>query len=360
MARFHFQSLALLVLCVTPRYTSAAMAVSRPTSAFPSADEVFTRLEKEPLPPLYLFYGDETYLIDQAVLRVRRRMKDVPVRTFYAGEDALDALLETWGAPSLFAAQSLVVLKSAERLKAGERERLATAAELRDATQPLVVCAHGKVDLRQQFFALCAKTGLVAEFRPPFANQLPGWAMRLAREKEISLSEDAAQLLADLIGADLLALAMEIEKAAAFVFPAREISADDIAACVGDLHQYDAFDLAQALGQRDRQRALNLLRRVLTNDSEALRILHALVAHFRRLWRVKDLLTSGAPEMQIEREAGVRGQRLRMLLSQSKLYSVSDLRRFVHNAATLDLTLKSSRCSPANLFDALVLEMCAR
>jgi DNA polymerase-3 subunit delta len=336
------------------------MATSRPTSAFPSADEVLTRLEKEAVFPLYLFHGDETYLIDQAIVRVRRRMKDVLVRTFYAGEDAVDGLLETWGAPSLFATQSLVVLKSAERLKAAERERLAAAAELRDATQPLVVCAHGKVDLRQQFFSLCAKTGFMAEFRPPFANQLPGWAMRLAREKEIALSEDAAQLLADLIGADLLALAMEIEKAAAFVFPAKDISVHDIATCVGDVHQYDAFDLAQALGQRDSQQALSLLHRVLTNDNEALRILHALVAHFRRLWRVKDLLTSGAPEMQIEREAGVRGQRLRLLLSQSKLYSVSDLRRFIHSAATLDLTLKSLRSSPANLFYTLVLEMCAR
>jgi DNA polymerase-3 subunit delta len=259
----------------------------------------------------------------------------------------------------LFAAQEVVVLKSAERLKAAERERLAAAA-LRDASQPLIVCAHGKVDLRQQFFSLCAKTGIAAEFRPPFANQLPGWALRLARERGVTLSEEAARLLADLIGADLLALAAEIEKTAAFVFPAKEISAEDVTACVGEIHQYDAFDLAQALGQRDRQRALSLLRRVLTNENEALRILHALVAHFRRLWRVKDLLSSGASEAQIEQEIGVRGQRLRALLSQSKMYSVNDLRQFMHKAASLDLILKSSRSSPAGLFDALILEMCAR
>lgn len=336
------------------------MATSRLTSAFPSADDIFARLEKDALAPLYLFHGDETYLVDQAVLRVRRRMNNVPVTVFHAGEDLLDRVLETWGTPSLFASQSLVVLKSAERLKAGDRERLATAAETRDATQPLVVCAHGKVDLRQQFFALCGKVGIVAEFRPPFANQLPGWAKQLARGRGVQLSDDAARLLADSVGADLSALAMEIEKVVAFVFPARDIAASDVAACVGDSHQYDAFDLADALGHRDRQRAFVLMRRVLTNENEALRILHALVSHFRRLWRVRDLLASGASELQIERETGLRGQRLRGVLSQSRMYDVADLRRFMHGATTLDIMLKSSRSSPAALFDALILDMCAR
>jgi DNA polymerase-3 subunit delta len=328
--------------------------------AFPSADELLTRLEKEALVPLYLFHGDEAYLIDQAIIRLRRRMKDVPVNVFYVGEDSLERVLETWGAPSLFAKQTLVILKSAERLKAAERERLAAAAETRDETQPLVVCAHGRVDLRQQFFSACAKQGFVAEFRPPFANQMPGWARRIARERGIKINEDAAQLLAELVGADLLALATEVEKTAAFVFPRTEMTADEVRACVGDVHQYDAFHLADALGQRDRQKALGLLRRVLTNDNEALRILHALVSHFRRLWQVKDLLASGVPETQIERATGLRGQRLRSLLSQSRLYSISDLRRFVHSAAALDLTLKSSRSSPAVLFDALVWDMCSR
>jgi DNA polymerase-3 subunit delta len=182
----------------------------------------------------------------------------------------------------------------------------------------------------------------------------------LARERGLKLTNEAAQLFADLVGADLLALAAEIEKTAAFVFPAQEISVDDISACVGEIHQYDAFDLAEALGQRNLQRALGLLRRVLTNDNEALRILHALVGHFRRVWQVQDLLAAGASETQIERTTGLRGQRLRSVLSQSRMYSTNDLRRFLHKAAELDVAFKSSRSSPAGLFDSLVLEMCAR
>jgi DNA polymerase-3 subunit delta len=337
------------------------MAASKATTLFPRPEEIFARLGKEPLSSLYLFYGDEPYFIGQAVAGVRKRLgPETAVHAFYAGEDALARVLEAWEGPSLFAAQSLVVLKGAERLKAAERERLAQEAELHDATQPLVVCAQGRVDLRQQFFALCAKKGFVAEFRPPFANQIPEWAQRFARERKVRLTEEAALLLADLIGPDLLALGAEVDKLVAFVAPRTEIDAEAVTACTGDVHKHSVFDLADALGQRDQRKALRLLREVMTDERGALQVLQALVGHFRRLWRVKELLENGTSEPQIEQVIGLRGARLRSLMNQSRLYTMSDLRQLFHHAAALDMTLKSSRTSPQALFDALVLDVCAR
>ena len=337
------------------------MAASRSTTAFLRPDEVFSQLQKGPVSPLYLFHGDEPYLIDQAVVRVRERVgKAAVIRSFYAGEDSLDTLFDAWGTPSLFAPDSLIVLKSAESLKAAERERLAKETELRDATQPLVVCAHSRVDLRQTFFALCAKKGFVAEFRSPFPNQVVEWAQRFARERKVRLSEDAALRLAELIGPDLLALSAEIDKLRAFVFPHTEIDSATVTKCAGDIHKHSVFDLADALGQRDRQKALGLLQRVLGDEREALQVLHALIGHFRRLWLVKELAGSGKSEEEIAQTVGLRGQRLRLLLGQSRLYSVVDLRQFWHRATALDLTLKSSRTAPLALLEALVLEACTR
>ena len=337
------------------------MAEKRTLPTFPRSEDILAQLEKAPLAPLYLFHGEEPYLIEQAVARVRRRVgKATAVQTFSVGEDSLDRVLDTWGVPSLFAATSLVVLKRADRLRAADRERLEREAELRDATYPLVVCAQGRVEVTQKFFDRCAKTGVVAEFRPPFANQVPAWAQRFARERKVTLTEEAATLLADLIGADLFALASEVDKLAAFVMPKTDIDGDAVTACVGNLPTSTVFDLADALGQRDRQKALALLRQVLMDERDALPVLQALVGHFRRLWRVKELVASGAPEIQIERTTGLRGMRLRALLGQSRLFTPSDLRRVFHRTAELDRTFKSSRVSPAALFDSLIISVCAR
>jgi DNA polymerase-3 subunit delta len=337
------------------------MATSRPATSFPRPEEVFSHLQKDPPYPLYLFHGDEPYLVDQAVTLVGERIgKAAVVYSFYAGEDSLDALLDAWGTPSLFTPQSLVVLKSAELLKAADRERLAKETEFRNETQPLVVCAHGRVDLRQTFFALCTKKGFVAEFRPPFPNQVPEWAQRFTRERKVRLSEDAALLLAELIGPDLLALSAEIDKLIAFIFPRTDIDVEAITKCAGDTHKHPVFDLADALGQRDRQKALGLLHRVLADEREVLPVLHALVGHFRRLWLVKEMAGSGRPEEEIAQTVGLRGQRLRLLLGQSRLYTVADLQQFWHRVTALDQTLKSSRTAPLALLEALVLETCTR
>jgi DNA polymerase-3 subunit delta len=337
------------------------MATTKSAAAFPRPEEILARLEKDPLVPLYLFYGDEPFFVDRATALVRWRLgRTVPVRVFYAGQDALESLLEAWGAPSLFAAQTLVVLKNAEQLKAAERAQLAKEAAWHDAVQPLVVCAHGRVDLTQNFFALCAKKGFAAEFRPLFAHQVPAWAQRLAHERGVRLREDAIHLLSDLVGANLCALAMEIDKLAAFVFPQTEIPADAVEACTGSLYKHTVFDLADAIGQRDRKRACWLLQRVLVDERGALPILHALVSHFRRLWWVKELADSGAAESHIERTVGLRGNRLRAVLGQGRLYTQSDLQRFFHYTALLDVKLKSARTSPWALFQAFILQMCER
>ena len=337
------------------------MAEKKTLTAFPRAEDILAQLEKASLAPLYLFHGEEPYLIEQAVTRVRQRVgKGTALQSFSVGEDSLDRILETWGVPSLFAAASLVVLKRADRLKAADRDRLEREAELRDATQPLVVCTQGRVDVTQKFFDRCAKTGFVAEFRPPFANQVPAWAQRFARERQVTLTEEAAGLLADLIGADLFALANELDKLVAFVAPKTDINGDAVTACAGNLPTSTVFDLADALGQRDRQKASALLRQVLTDERDALPVLQALVGHFRRLWRVKELVASGASEIQIERATGLRGMRLRAMLGQSRLFAASDLYRVFHRAAELDLTFKSSRVSPAALFDALILSVCTQ
>jgi len=336
------------------------MAASR-SSSFPSLDEIFSRLQKGPLYPLYLFHGNEAYLIDQAVRIILRRVgKAATVQSFYTGENSLDALLEAWGTPSLFAAQTVVVLKSAEQLKAAERERLSKEAAWHDATQPLVVCAHGRLDLRQSFFTLCAKKGFVAEFRPIFPDRVVDWVHRFARERKVRMSDDAALLLAELVGPDLLALSTETDKLVAFAFPRTDIDLATVTACAGDLHQHSVFDLADALGQRDRQKAMKLLHRVLTDEREALPVLHALLGHFRRLWQVKEFSASGKTEEEIGQAIGLRGPRVRALLSQSRFYTTTDLRQLWHRATTLDLRLKSSRTSPLALLDAFVLAVSAR
>ena len=146
----------------------------------------------------------------------------------------------------------------------------------------------------------------------------------------------------------------------AFVFPETEIGVEAVRQCAGHLHQQSAFDLADALGQRNGKRAFGLLRQVLSDEKRALPVLYAMVSHFRRLWQVKDLRDSRVADSEVERAVGLRGARVRALIEQSRAFSYMDLQRVLHQASRLDITLKSSRTRPQVLFDAFILEVCGR
>ena len=67
---------------------------------------------------------------------------------------------------------------------------------------------------------------------------------------------------------------------------------------------------------------------------------------------------ANTPSSQIERAVGLRGQRLRALVEQSRVFSGADLRRILRHASQLDLALKSSPTSARLLFDAFILDAC--
>jgi DNA polymerase-3 subunit delta len=88
-------------------------------------------------------------------------------------------------------------------------------------------------------------------------------------------------MLIESLGADVARLATEIEKLSLFGKPGRTITEDDIAALVPDARDTTIFALVNALGRRDRTRALGVLN-TLCRDGEYLPLaLSFLSAQFR-------------------------------------------------------------------------------
>ena len=90
----------------------------------------------------------------------------------------------------------------------------------------------------------------------------------LARKAGFKLAPDALDLLVEALGADIARIAVEIEKLALYGGN-RVIGMDDIAALVPDARATTIFALVNALGRRDRARALGVLD-TLTREGEYL------------------------------------------------------------------------------------------
>jgi len=248
-----------------------------------TASQLLARLKKRDLPPAVLLLGTEAY--------ERRRLKQGLTAAFAEGavaqldlaELSLAAILDDARALSLFAADRLIWVVNAEAAlprtskavedEEGESETGSSAGDaallvayLKDPTPGALLVFEAirfdfegedkrKQDRIRKFFAGIRD---VVELRRFAAHEARAEAENLARQAGFSIQPAALDLLVEALGADLARIAVEIEKLGLYA-GSRTVTTDDIAALVPDARATTIFALVNALGRRDRQRALELL-----------------------------------------------------------------------------------------------------
>jgi DNA polymerase-3 subunit delta len=119
----------------------------------------------------------------------------------------------------------------------------------------------------------------------------------LARKAGFKLAPDALDLLVEALGADIARIAVEIEKLALYG-GSREIGVDDIAALVPDARSTTIFALVNALGRRDRVRAMGVLD-TLTREGEYLPLALAFLStQFRMALVAREASLKSAQQIQ--------------------------------------------------------------
>jgi len=180
-------------------------------------------------------------------------------------------------------------------------------------------------------------------------------------------------------GTDPAALASEAEKLCLYAGDEPVLTAADVDAVVRDLGEAWIFDLTNALGNREAQRAIAVLRGLLREGTHPLQVLAALHTHLRLLLALRDCLdgpwrgrwragmnpealrTRLLPLLPDEERAflaSVHPYRLLLGANCAARWEAHRLRQAVRELALLDLKFKSSRGDPAILLEAFVLNTC--
>jgi DNA polymerase-3 subunit delta len=276
--------------------------------------ELPTALKQKGIGPLYLIAGDEDYMRDQAVAMIKAAVRgrtgegreaapdaeggELDVfneSVLYADEcDAAEILSQAGEAP-VFAAHRLVLVKAAEKLPVRDGEALISYLRAPCESTTLVFVAGKKLDERRKFTQALYKAAMVVDCASLSEQQLPEWIKREAVLAGVRVNDEAVLLLREFAvslkeaaGGSLYMTRRELEKLAAYVPEGQVAGAAEVAALRGVEPGASVFDLAAAIGARDRGRTLRILARNLEAGEDPLRILGALVWQYRRIWKAKE------------------------------------------------------------------------
>ena len=326
--------------------------------------DVIAEVRQGVIAPAYYVYGKERFLVSRAVAAIREAVLEERSRAFNL--DVIDCkeakapggrIVAAARTLPMLAERRLVLAQDADELEAADFEALSEYLADPAPTTCLLMVAT-TADQRRRFFADLKKVGVVAKYDPLYQRQLRPWVEGEARGLGVSLERGAADLICEVIGADLAQLASALEQLVLYADKRRRITVADVEEVVAETRQHSVFDLANAVGDRDTRRALHQLRRMLAAREAAPKILFMLTRHFRQLWVTQELLARRATREAIAEAVGIRPFFVDGLCDQARRLSAAALRLAFEELYAADRALKASRLGDELTLERLVLKLC--
>jgi DNA polymerase-3 subunit delta len=313
--------------------------------------------------PLYFLHGRERYLIDRAVDLLRARVLDPRTRDFnyelfYGKEAGAARIVQAARSLPMMAKRRLVLVRDADEMKADELAGLVPYVQS-PAPETCLVFVGEKIDARLKFFTAFKKSGVLVKLDPLYERQLPDFVRGEARARGVQIDAAAVQLIVDEIGADLGQLSDAVERLTLFIGTKghKSIGPEDVETVVATTRQRNVFELANAVGEGARPRALAVLSSMLDARESGVRIVAMLSRHVRQLWITQELLARTGDKFEIAQALGIPPFFVDDIIKQARRLDRARLGR-MHAALYLaDKNLKSSRLDDARLLEALVLEL---
>jgi DNA polymerase-3 subunit delta len=214
----------------------------------------------------------------------------------------------------------------------------------------------GEIDKRGKLFKFLKKNAECQEFEPLSGQKLKNWVKKEFGKREVKINQEALETLCEYVGGDLWRMSNEIRKLASF---RREgaVGTEDVRALIKPKIETDIFKTIDAVSQKNKKRALELLHKHLEKGDSPLYLLTMINYQFRNILIVKDFIERRRPYGVILKKSGLHPFVARKSYFQSQKFSFPELKKIYRNIFQADLDIKTGRINPETALDLLIAEI---
>ncbi len=331
-------------------------------------DQLEQSLAREEIAPVYLVYGEESFLLEESVRAIVNGALEEGTRAFnldtlYGGSTSVQEVIAHASAFPMMGSRRVTVVRQFERLfpmRQEERERrvqllLPYLEHPLDSTALVLVTE--KADFRANPFRFLKQHAALVECRPLWDNQVPGWIADRIRKRGGTASPEAVQLLHEYAGSSLGVLDNELEKLFTYLGGRREITSEDVAAVAGASRGYTIFQLQDAIGRKDVGRALRILEAMLLEGQSEQMMITMLTRFNNQLWKLTELRSRGASDAEIIAELGIPGRFVGEYRIYGANFTLAQVEANFRALLEADTALKTSSPDPRAVMDLLLYSL---
>jgi DNA polymerase III subunit delta len=218
------------------------------------------------LKPVYALVGDDSFLQMQKLTEILKLAPKDAARIDVDGERAeLSEVFDELRSFAMFGGSKIIVMRNGDEFITRFREQLEAYLENPSNSATLVMRVKS-LPGNQRVGKSIAKVGVVEKCEPPKPFELPPWIVQRAKSvHRITISLDAARVLAERIGADLGRLDNEIAKLA-LVVTGDKVAVEDVEQSVVFQREQEMWDMTNELAMGKPAEALKRWRQLMQLD----------------------------------------------------------------------------------------------
>jgi len=189
--------------------------------------------------------------------------------------------------------------------------------------------------------------------------EMTGWIQQETNKQGGKIEGQASGRLAEMVGEDTRIAAQEITKLLTYVNYARPVSLADVEQVSIVSAQGSVFDLVDALGTGNGQKAQKMLHQLLESE-DPFSLWGMVIRQFRLLLLAREIIDSRGGARQIQEALGLRDFVAQKVYDQARRFSMSPLESIYHRLLTIDEGAKTGQVPLDLALDTLVVELAGK
>ncbi|MCL2063838.1 MAG: DNA polymerase III subunit delta [Candidatus Cloacimonetes bacterium] len=217
----------------------------------------------------------------------------------YNTEKAISAVLDTLNIISFDLSEKIISLKYFEELEKKSMEKIAKYTENPNPSAKLIIVSD-KLDTRigacKTIIANCLH---IETTEMKYTTDLIKWLNIYLKDNPIYMDDDAKQFFTTIVEPDTFIAFNEMKKLELYIGNNRKISLDDVKNCTVNSKTYTVFDLQEAIGLRQKNKALIIAENMIDNGESIIMVNSILTTFFFNLWKWDALRRQGVSNSEL-------------------------------------------------------------
>ena len=303
---------------------------------------------------VYLFYGEEKYLIRQYQSRLIETVLGDNAGmnlSVFEGKNADPKEIMSQAQTMPFFAEYRVILVQESGFYKKTPEGMAEyLAEIPDTA--ILLFVESDVDKRSRMFKQTEKNGRAVQFSRQRDVVLKKWVLSQLKREGKKITEPVLNTFLESTGDDMELISQELEKLLCYTMEKDVITAEDVKAVGVPAVGNHIFDMIDALAAKNRQRAMNLYLDLVRLREPPMRILFLIGRQFYILNRLKSMRKNGMGDKEMAAAAKIPPFAVKKNLAQAAKFTDEQIQNAIETCVQADADVKSGR-----LTDRMAVEL---